>query len=228
MIQISSPNSGCRLGCTILLVLILGIIIACIIWYFTSRRSISPFTPVAPPSKQFSTKDVDKFRYKTAQNKYMALVNELGPPTDIVNKPYGIAIWRDVYIFDYVMLMDESVRHNEPEAHCDSLHTGITVYIPPESLDAVYSLTNSTNYDRLKSQLNVRCNTLQSNVLTLYLSLKVGEDPNNLSKYKAEFDYLMFNMSNDVYLKLYNELAVLITENRVKYRDELMAVNQSC
>ena len=88
---------------------------------------------------------------------YINLVNKYGEPQVIADVPGGICIWTRDQLrntpFEEIVLRDEEVPHCVPANHIDFLYTYIRVYIPPEQINSVISISGSVNYDPLKTLL---------------------------------------------------------------------------
>ena len=226
--------------------IIIIVLIIILIWYVLFRNpQISAFDQlnnnysaqnqyVRPtignnPSQQHPNTNVNNFRHELPKKEFANLVAEFGKPDVIENKPYGLALWKNKGYFDVIMLLDESIQHNYPAAHCDFLYSIITVYIPNELVCMVLDLSETITYDKLKSQLSVRCRSMGANVATLYLALKIVAEPNNIDYYKSQYVKLIASTTNKQnYLNLQNQLEQLVAQNHSIYKNELSSINQNC
>nr|QBK87303.1 MAG: uncharacterized protein LCMAC201_02130 [Marseillevirus LCMAC201] len=100
----------------------------------------------------------------------------LGPPTFLANVEYGMAYWKLLgnNLYAEHMLKDEDVKHCVPKPHHDFFYTSLKIYVPPSKLEDVLAISGSVNYDGLKHLLTARCASIDANIATLYLSLKVA------------------------------------------------------
>ena len=210
------------------------IIIIILIWFLFFRRpEISPFdqlnkTPYAQPGYAPDI-SVSNFYHELPKKQFAGLISEFANPDIVVNKPYGIAIWKNKGYYDVIMLLDESVQHNDPEPHCDFLYTIVTVYIPHDLVCMVLDLSETITYDKLKGQLSVRCQSMAANVATLYYALKIVSEPNNFDYNKSQYDELISSTINKQnYSNLENQLGQLIEQNHNIYQNELSNINLNC
>jgi hypothetical protein len=106
---------------------------------------------------------------------YITIVNSYGEPKILSNVPGGICIWTRDQLegspFEELILRDEEVEHCVPSNHSDFFYTYIKVYIPPEKIHDVMSISGSVNYDPLKKLLFARCGSIEANIATLYTVL---------------------------------------------------------
>ena len=112
---------------------------------------------------------------------YNKLVNEIGEADVVANQPGGIAIWyidNKDGIHHSIELRDEYVPHCVPAQHYDFLISYIRVYVPPEKLNDVITVSGSVGYDGLKHLLSARCASLEANMATLTTCLKVMNNEN--------------------------------------------------
>ena len=114
-----------------------------------------------------------------------------GEPSHYDGRTGGLAVWnhsvlskaklfkRPVCFVEYV-LKDEAVHHKFPSEHYDNQYAYVEVDIEPQTLEYVLSLSGSVSYDPLKGWLYARCGTLMANIATLYLAMRIIENPARL------------------------------------------------
>ena len=122
------------------------------------------------------------------------IVEKYGKPDIIVNKARGICIW---YIENKngdphhsIELKDEYVSHCVPAQHHDFLYSYIKIYVPPEKIKQVLSVSGSVGYDGLQKLLYARCASFEANMATLasvFLVLN-NKDPNYVFQIKNRYD----------------------------------------
>lgn len=150
-------------------------------------------------------------------NYYAEVVARYGNPDILVNQPGGLCIWNidrenDPHV--RIELKDEYVPHCVPANHFDFLYSYVKVYIPPEKLNAIQSISGSVNYDPLKHELFARCGSFAANFATLRTVFNVLENiSTNYSKNIKHRDNN--NKSNKDYV--FNKLK----NNQTKYEKEL-------
>ena len=215
-------------GCNTLLWIIIILLIIFFIWYFFFRnKQVSFFNQTtAAPSQNVS---VDNFSHAGPRREFTNLVAEFGNPDVLVNKPYGIAIWKNKGYYDIIKLLDETIQNNDPEPHCVFLITVVTAYIPRESFCKVLDMSDTLQYDRIKGELSVKTHNMRTNVATLYTAFRTIADPDNYAEYKSKFDEIVAAAAvNENYDYLQNELGNLIAENNRTYQNQLSQNNKNC
>ena len=99
------------------------------------------------------------------------IVKIYGKPDIIINNPKGLCIWhidqKKNDIHHSIELKDEYVPHCVPANHYDFLYSYIHVYIPPNKIKDVLSISGSVGYDGLKKLLYARCASFEANYATL-------------------------------------------------------------
>lgn len=199
----------------ILLIILFIVITLCLA---TSYKSIDHFA---------NSTGVSNFVHQLPKERYPDLIKEFGYPTYIVNRPNGVAIWKDKDFYTKIMLKDESIQHNKPKPHCDFLYSTINVYIPFSILMDVLRLSESIFYDQLKKELTARCHFMGANVATLYLAMMITNDPSNAQKYRSMYgDTIMSTMEPENYKKLERLLKTMVIDNQIKFRNEMP--NKNC
>ena len=113
---------------------------------------------------------------------YSKIVDEFGEPDVVANQPGGICIW---YInqdnndpHHSIELKDQYVPHCVPAMHNDFLYSYIKIYIPPEKLNDVLSVSGSVGYDGLQKMLYARCASFEANMATLRTVFNVLNNKN--------------------------------------------------
>ena len=102
-------------------------------------------------------------------NSYNKLVKEVGREPDyIVNQPNGLVCFNNPtsWIVEHV-LRDEYVSHCVPKNHIDYLYTTVKIYVPPERVPDVQSISGSVILDLLKNTVSARCASTGANYATL-------------------------------------------------------------
>lgn len=140
------------------------------------------------------------WEHDAAKEELAFLVKLFGEPTALERRAGGLAIWnmealQKTKLFglpnclDEYELRDESVFHKFPREHYDNQYASIVVDIDPKSLQFVLSLSGSIMYDPLKRLLTVRCGDLAANIATLYLALRILENPMRLKSIQSQKFY---------------------------------------
>jgi len=184
---------------------------------------------------------ISGFKSEYAQKRYDDLYLEFNEPQTVMNKSGGYVIWNDVksnynnMVYKKIVLADESIAHNQPFLHCDFLYATIPVYIPdgitdPQSsklaiddtknlIPQILNVSLSVTYDHLKRELTSRCHFMGANVVTLWLCMKILNDPLNSSLYYDKYQDTVFSMmgNRDLYNRTSNELATMLYDNNIKY-----------
>lgn len=116
------------------------------------------------------------------------LIMLFGQPSAIEMRAGGLAIWNQEALsqhklfgnsncFVEYVLKDESIAHAMPVPHYDNQSGSVYVDIPPQALDYVTSLSGSISYDPLKRLLSARCGDIAAVIATLYLAVRIVENP---------------------------------------------------
>lgn len=134
---------------------------------------------------------------------YDEIVARYGNPDILVNQPGGLCIWNVNKKDDphtRIELKDEYVPHCVPANHFDFMYSFVTIYIPPEKLIDVQSISGSVSYDPLKHELFARCGSFAANFATLRTVFNVleGVETNYSKNIKSKdtnnesnFDYVL-------------------------------------
>lgn len=162
-----------------------------------------------------SNNSVNNFMHQLPKERYPDVVAEFGEPSYTINKPGGVAIWKNPQFFTKVMLKDESIEHKKPKPHCDFLYSSVNVHIPDSVLMDVLMLSESVTYDRLKKQLTARCHHKGPNVSTLLLAMKIAKNPRIKNQlYNKYGEMIMESMNKQNYNAMKTELQMLVEENQ--------------
>lgn len=97
------------------------------------------------------------------------LIKEVGRQPDyIVNQPNGLVCYNNPtpWIIEHV-LRDEYVKHCVPKDHIDYLYTTVKIYVPPNKVPDVQSISGSVLLDLLKNTVSARCGSTGANYATL-------------------------------------------------------------
>lgn len=97
------------------------------------------------------------------------LIKEVGRQPDyIVNQPNGLVCYNNPtsWIVEHV-LRDENVKHCVPKNHIDYLYTTVKIYVPPNKVPDVQSISGSVLLDLLKNTVSARCASTGANYATL-------------------------------------------------------------
>lgn len=97
------------------------------------------------------------------------LIKEVGRQPDyIVNQPNGLVCYNNPtsWIIEHV-LRDEYVKHCVPKNHIDYLYTTVKIYVPPNKVPDVQSISGSVLLDLLKNTVSARCASTGANYATL-------------------------------------------------------------
>jgi len=126
-----------------------------------------------------------------AKKELAFLVNLFGQPTAIGKQKGGVAIWNaatlhDTKLFglpnclDEYEVRDEAVLQKFPEEHHANQYASIVVDVDPETFQYLANLSGSIQYDPIKHLLTARGGNIITNIGTLYLALRVIENPARL------------------------------------------------
>lgn len=118
--------------------------------------------------KQSHNNRIDKWNNDLSKS-LESLKKEVGRNPDyIVNKPNGVVVFNNPteWILDHT-LRDEYVSHCVPSQHYDYLYTTIHIYVPPEKVPIVQSISGSVVLDLLKNTASARCAGTGANYATL-------------------------------------------------------------
>ena len=125
---------------------------------------------------------------------YNKIIEEYGNPDVIANQPNGICIWyikqKNNDIHHSIELRDQYVDHCVPAKHNDFLYSYVNMYIPPEKIKQVLSVSGSVGYDGLQKLLYARCSSFEANMATIgsvFLVLN-NKDPNYVYNIKNRYD----------------------------------------
>jgi len=127
------------------------------------------------------------WKNKDAAAMLSSAIELFGDPTTLSVKRGGLAMWirsdmdnRKIFgmpnCFEEILLRDESIPHHCPAIHRDFLYSYIKIYIPPDKLLDVLTLSESVSYDPLKHMLSARCGGLSANVSTLKIATDIVLD----------------------------------------------------
>ena len=105
---------------------------------------------------------------------YKNLVEELGEPSNVVNKKNGIVVWDQNspnkkwgnWIVEHY-LKDEKVHHCVPKKHTDFFYTTVKIFVPADKVPLVQSISGSVILDLLKNTVTARCGSTKANYATL-------------------------------------------------------------
>ena len=114
-------------------------------------------------------------------SKFNSIIQKYGNPQILVNQPGGMCIWNkfdknDPHI--RIELKDEYIAHCAPAKHHDFLYSYVKIYVPPEKLSEIQSISGSVNYDPLKHELFARCSSFAANFATLKTVFKKLDSEN--------------------------------------------------
>lgn len=145
------------------------------------------------------------------------IVRDFGNPDIIVNQQNGLCIWNNCKdgIHDHIVLNDEYVDHCVPFPHWDFLYSYIHIYVPPESLSDVLSISGSVGYDCLKHMLWARCGSIEANYATLTTVMKKLNKLSN-DDYKENIKNMNDDSENNQQF-----LKRAIKSNQEKYKEQL-------
>ena len=150
-------------------------------------------------------------------SKYQEIVDKYGKPHILVNQPNGLCIWNKFPKGDphvRIELKDEYVAHCAPAKHHDFLYSFVKIYIPPEKLSDVQSISGSVNYDPLKHELFARCASFQANFATLRTVF------NTLDEESTDYS-TNINQRDQTYITNEEYVKKKVIENQKKYKKEL-------
>jgi len=148
---------------------------------------------------------------------YPEIVARYGNPDILVNQPGGLCIWNIDEENDphtRIELKDEYVPHCVPMNHFDFMYSYVTIYISPDMLNKVQSISGSVSYDPLKHELFARCGSFAANFATLRTVFNVLEGTNT--------DYSKNIKSKDTSSESnFDYVLRKVKDNQKKYKKEL-------
>ena len=197
--------------------------------------------------------DINEWEYEYPKAEYDSVKNELiernnllpenerksnpGFPDVLINKPkIGLAIWYNPTSFIVKHEMkDEQVAHSVPSFHRDFLYTTIRLYIEPDLVPYVQSISGSVMLDLLKKEVSARCGSLAANYATLRTVIEVIQNKklndnsviisnNNIEENKEIITSLYKkNIGNkdDDKEKNYEYIKIEVPDNHKAYENEL-------
>lgn len=118
--------------------------------------------------KKEKNNPINKWKYNLI-NSYNKLVKEVGRQPDyIINQPNGLVCFNNPtsWIVEHV-LKDEYIHHCVPKNHIDYLYTTVKIFVPPEKIPDVQSISGSVILDLLKNTVSARCASTGANYATL-------------------------------------------------------------
>ena len=104
---------------------------------------------------------------------YHKLVKKFGKPSFINSSPGGSAVWTKFgkcSPFVRIMIVDEQVTN------CNFIYVSINYHIDPKKMSDILSISDSIMYDKLKEEVTVRCNTLETSIATIVMVYNVHTD----------------------------------------------------
>ncbi len=149
------------------------------------------------------SKSLVHWKNKNAAAILPSAIELFGNPTTLSVKKGGLAMWlrsdmKDKKIFglpncfEETLLRDESIPHHCPVPHHDFFYSYLKIYIPPNRLLDVLTLSESVSYDPLKHLLSARCGGLSANISTLKIATDIVLDKEVKIKFpsdKKEYKY---------------------------------------
>ena len=160
---------------------------------------------------------LDKWDNNTAKQYYDVIYSIYGFPYMTINKKGGLCVWkRDTIpendIHYKIVLKDEAIKHSLPKSHIDYLYSHVKMYIPPDKLNTVQTISGSIGYDPLKNEVYARCGSFSANFATLRSIFDVLNDTrtdykvniSNMDKeYNKNLSYIKKELknNNDKYIK---------------------------
>lgn len=122
-----------------------------------------------------------------AAKKYMPfLIDLFGMPYAAVNKPHGLAVWRQQNLanktlfgqpvcFKKIIAVDENVPHNDTKPpHYDFLYGFISVPITIDQQQSFIQMSDAIGYDQFKGLLWARCQSIDGVIVLLKLCTDVA------------------------------------------------------
>lgn len=169
---------------------------------------------------------VSEFGHCVPKQKYNELIEELGEPYFIVNKPGGLVLWSKPDFFQEIILRDESIEHSHPTKHCDFIYITVKVYIPDDTIDVIETISDSIVYDRLKKELTARCNSLETIVATLQLAMEVTYNPLLADTLKEEYTArILACKEKGNYNRMKKSLEIMVKNNQSTYHNIFPNIN---
>ena len=132
-----------------------------------------------------------KWEHDAAKKELAFLTSLFGQPTAVAPQKGGMALWNTATLqktklfglpncLDEYELRDEEIYRKFPVKHYENQYASIVVDVEPQVLEYVVNLSGSVQYDPLKKLLTARGGDLASTIGTLYLALRIVENPARL------------------------------------------------
>lgn len=158
------------------------IVLFVLLFYYLKNNNVEKFTD-------------DEFKFKS--KKLLDVINDFKTR---FNNPYsfdlsenGFVMWKNVNIFEYILIQDQSYTSVESDYTCGNITLAIKLYIPDNKIEHILDVHNNLSYDRLKKQLVCRGDSL-NNMLKIFITcVDIISDIKNKDKYMSDLKDLLFN-----------------------------------
>jgi len=139
---------------------------------------------------------LSNWKYDIAKKYFDDVYSIYGFPYMAINKEDGLCVWKKNTIpnndIHYkIVLRDEAIKHSLPKPHIDYLYSHIKMYIPPDKLNLVQTISGSIGYDPLKKEVFARCGSFSANYATIRTIFDV------LNNKKTDYKINIGNMRKD-------------------------------
>ena len=162
---------------------------------------------------------LNNWKHDIAKKYFDEVYSIYGFPYMTLNKEDGLCVWKKDAIptndIHYkIVLRDEAIKHSLPKPHIDYLYSHVKMYISPDKLNAVQTISGSIGYDPLKKEVFARCGSFSANFATLRTMFDVLNEKN--TDYKINISNMeKDNNSNLDYIKKQ------LKNNNEKYKKEM-------
>jgi len=178
-------------------------------------------------SENFKLLEETKFKNEFIEPSIEFIKKIYGSPSEENIKQGGYISWSNSEPFSELSVIDESIESSSPVKSCNFVKGTIKVYILPDTFNKILQLNESIYYDRIKSRLVARGDTLEDVSLILYNAVMINNNPEKFETIKEELDNSLKNkITKDKFDEIIVELKKLVKENYNRY--SVLFPNDSC
>lgn len=173
---------------------------------------------------KLSQSNLSEWKHKVARDYFPIAVKKVGEPTFYVNVKGGMVRWLlgGNSLFSEHLLIDERVAHCVPRKHLDFFYSSVKFYVPPNKLLDVLKISGSITYDGLKKELTARCGSIEANIATLYLAMKVASGALTIQQVKnGDLYYTHISGEAMKYSEMKREMNSMKKVNKKRYEKKL-------
>ena len=148
--------------------------------------------------KKDNDNPINKWKHDLSKS-YKKLREEVGREPDyIINQPNGLVCYNNptMWIVEHV-LRDEYIKHCVPKNHIDYLYTTVKIYVPPEKVPDVQSISGSVILDLLKNTVSARCASTGANYATVRTVVDVSKKKYSREKISEMYKTNLSNIWNE-------------------------------